>query len=311
MTGTATGGVRVDQRWRRGGRILGGVIFALAPWVSLGFATPITFLIAAILFGYLGRSHAIVLWVSAALYTVALIAEIAESSAASGTTGDYIFDACLLATTVIGGLQALAFALLAAVKGYRPTRRAVTPPTSTGDARTVEGARHTGRRPASHPRPSRSEVASDAETPVAPLIFGAVLTMALAVGLTTHGIQHLGVSADLDHRGVSAAATVVAVKHESTSTYTGTRDWTTVTVAFTDAAGTARRAAHEGRDNTHVGDRLTIVYDPQNPTHVRWDTDVDETDLDLGFAAASAAVALGLTILAAINARRRRTRTPR
>lgn len=151
---------------------------------------------------------------------------------------------------------------------------------------------------------------SDGQMPVASLIFAAVLMMALAVGLSTKGIQELGVSADLDHRGISAAANVVEVKHESANVYNGgTREWTMVTVAFADVAGTERQATHEGRTDTHVGDRLTIVYDPRNPMHVRWDSDVDETDLDLGLGAVFAVLALGITIRAAIVARRRRPST--
>src|SRR2546421_5383896 len=109
MTQAAPAGNGRPSRRRRVGRVLGGVAFALTPWLSLGFGTPIAFILAAALFSYLGKVHAVALWLSAAVYTVALIVGIAESDAGSGTTGDHVFTACLLITTVVGGLQALVF----------------------------------------------------------------------------------------------------------------------------------------------------------------------------------------------------------
>src|SRR5439155_20712533 len=100
------GNDRPSRRWRAG-RVLGGVAFALTPWLTLGFGTPIAFTLAAVLFSYLGKVHAVVLWLSAAVYTTAFIVEFAASGAASGATGDYVFSACLLITIVVGGLQAL------------------------------------------------------------------------------------------------------------------------------------------------------------------------------------------------------------
>jgi hypothetical protein len=121
--------------------------------------------------------------------------------------------------------------------------------------------------------------------------------LALGVALIVTGIKERGTSADLDRRGVPAAATVVAVTHSSISSLYGPqRERTDVTVAFTDARGTARRATQEGQDSTQVGDRLQILYDPQEPTHVRWDTAIDETALDLGFGVISGACALGMMI---------------
>jgi hypothetical protein len=116
-----TGNGRPSRRWRAG-RVLGGVAFALTPWLTLGFGTPIAFILAAVLFSYLGKVHAAVLWLSAAVYTAAFIVELAESGAASGTTGDHVFSTCLLITMVVGGLQALAFAVVAGANGYRPVR---------------------------------------------------------------------------------------------------------------------------------------------------------------------------------------------
>jgi len=120
------GNGRAGRRGARAGRVLSGIAFALTPWLSLGFGTPIAFILAAVLFSYLGKVHTVVLWLSAAVYTAALIVEMAESGAPSGTSGEHIFSACLLITMVVGGLQALAFTVVAGVNGYRPVSGSAT-----------------------------------------------------------------------------------------------------------------------------------------------------------------------------------------
>src|SRR5437773_10125064 len=104
MTQAAPVGNGRPSRRRRVGRVLGGVAFALTPWLSLGFGTPVAFIVAAVLFSHLGRVHAVVLWLSAAVYTAALIVGLAESDSAPGTTGNQVLTACLLITIVFGGL---------------------------------------------------------------------------------------------------------------------------------------------------------------------------------------------------------------
>ncbi len=110
-----------------------------------------------------------------------------------------------------------------------------------------------------------------------------IAILAMGVFLCMRGIEERGISADLDRRGVPAAATVVAVEHKSVNIEPsgGLQEWTVITVAFTDARRTARRATQEGQDATQVGDRLRITYDPQIPTHVRWDTSITEWPFDL------------------------------
>jgi hypothetical protein len=147
----------------------------------------------------------------------------------------------------------------------------------------------------------------DAGSPVGWIIF-AVVSLVFGVMLWDRGVNERAVSAELDRRGVPAAATVVAVKHKTVggTVSSPSLDWTVVTVAFTDARGVARRASREGRDSTKVGDRFQILYDPQQPAHVRWHKDVDETYMDLGFGVAALALAVALTISAAVALRRQR-----
>jgi hypothetical protein len=107
--------------WRRRlGRVVGAVAFTLTPWLSLGYGTPIAFMLVAGMFSHLGKVQATVLWLSAAVYTAAVIVEVAAVDAAPGTTGEYVFYICLVITIVGGGLQAFAFTIVAAVNGYRP-----------------------------------------------------------------------------------------------------------------------------------------------------------------------------------------------
>ena len=126
-------------------------------------------------------------------------------------------------------------------------------------------------------------------------MYVAVLSLLLAV----KGARSAEVSADVSSRGVPAEATVVAVAHqiEDIEPFGGTRQWTDVTVTFTDAQDSRVRATREGSDSAKVGEKLRIVYDPQDPAHVGWGTAVDEGSLDWVFAAVSL-----LTCLAALAA---------
>ena len=141
----------------------------------------------------------------------------------------------------------------------------------------------------------------------------AVLLLLLTVGLAVKGARSAEASAGLTSRGVPAEATVVAVTQqiEDIEPFGGTRQWTDVTVAFIDAQGSRVRATREGSDSAKVGEKLRIVYDPQDPTRVDWGTAVDEGPLDWAFATVSL---LGcLAALAAVfrDVRRRRMKTGR
>jgi WD40 repeat protein len=104
--------------------ILGGIAFALTPWLTLGFATPIVFLAAALAFGYLGRATALLLWGATVGYLVALVVEIVTVDAASGSSGAVAWTACVIITTPVAGIHAVAFSVWVAAHRYRPERPA-------------------------------------------------------------------------------------------------------------------------------------------------------------------------------------------
>ncbi len=117
VTDAPAGTGRPRRRWSR---VATGVAFALTPWVTLGFGTPVAFLIAAVVFSRSQRAHARVLWISAALYTGTLIADIATVGPQSNPGA--IFTASTLITMVGGGLQALFTLRVAAIRGPGPAR---------------------------------------------------------------------------------------------------------------------------------------------------------------------------------------------
>jgi hypothetical protein len=87
----------------------------------------------------------------------------------------------------------------------------------------------------------------------------------------------------------------------------GYTNWTDVTVAFTDTRGIPVHATHEGADSTQVGDRFRIVYDPADPTNLRWDTSTDEAQLRWSYAALDLAASVLLVACALwVTFRRRR-----
>ena len=151
------------------------------------------------------------------------------------------------------------------------------------------------------------------ELRTAAYVFLAVLSLLLAAGVAVKGARSAEVSADLTSRGVPAEATVVAVTQQTEDIEPpgGIRQWTDVTVTFIDAQGSRVRATREGSDSAKVGEKLRIVYDPQDPAHVGWGTAVDEGPLDWICAAVS--LLAGLAALAAVfrDVRRRKTKTGR
>jgi len=82
-------------------------------------------------------------------------------------------------------------------------------------------------------------------------------------------------------------------------------------VTFIDARGSRVRATEEGSDSTKVGEKLRIVYDPQDPANVDWGTAVDEGALDLAFAATSLLICLAALVAWFWDVRRRKTKTGR
>ena len=105
------------HRARTAGRLTGVIAFLLLPWWSLGFATFLAFVLAALLFRSRGRAFAVVLWSSAVLYAIAATVVVATSGAVPGSTDEHVFDACLIITMPVGGLQALVTTIVAAARG--------------------------------------------------------------------------------------------------------------------------------------------------------------------------------------------------
>jgi hypothetical protein len=127
----------------------------------------------------------------------------------------------------------------------------------------------------------------------------------LGIVLCVRGLIESRIAANLDHRGMPADATVVAVDNESITVPSGgLTQWTNVTVTFFDAGGAARRATQEGRDSTKVGERLRIRYDPQDPGHVRWEGSIDSSAFDLWTGVVGIVACLGFAFAAIRSARR-------
>lgn len=64
----------------RPGRLVGLVVFGLAPVLSLGFGSWLAFLVAAIRYSYLGRWAALLLWASTSGYLAAALVMVATSA---------------------------------------------------------------------------------------------------------------------------------------------------------------------------------------------------------------------------------------
>ncbi len=79
------------------------VVFALTPWLSLGYGTPVVFLIAAIVFSHQRRAHALVLWISAECYAAVVAVGVILSTVHHPQYGGSV----LLIGTVGGTVQAL------------------------------------------------------------------------------------------------------------------------------------------------------------------------------------------------------------
>ena len=122
----AADGMPGHPRARRAAWVAAAVVFAAAPWATLGFGTPVAFILAAALFSFLHRAHATILWISAAVYAAALAVEIRASNAPN-PPGAII--ACFLFIAVLGGgLQALVIIGIVARghdPGLRDTLRAI------------------------------------------------------------------------------------------------------------------------------------------------------------------------------------------
>lgn len=232
------------------------VVFALTPWVSLGFATPAAFTVAAVLFSRVGKIYAVILWSSAAIYTAALTTEFAEATTTSNPADDHVFTACMIITIVVGGLQALSFALVATMKGYRPIR-----------GTTTTGA------PAKPDPVKRTRTQAE------------YLTAALSVSITFPLVAPVVIddmSFQRHHEDATATITSVRVNTDCRG-YTCT-DQYYPTVRFTtgqgDAIEVATRDFRTGNTSTiKKGNTIAVHYDPNDPRDVRLSTGWDGDDV--------------------------------
>jgi hypothetical protein len=239
---------------------IAGVVFALAPWVSLGLATPAAFTVAAVLFSRVGKIHAVILWSSAAIYTAALTTEFAEANT-SNPADDHVFTACLIITMVVGGLQALSFALVATMKGYRPIRGTPT----TGAPAKADPARRTR---------TRAEY----------------LAAALFVSITFPLVALLLIddtSFQRHHGDATATITSVRVSTECGGYPVPTcTDQYYPTVRFTTGQGDAIEVATsdfraENTSTIKKGNTIAVHYDPNDPRDARLSTGWDGHDVFL------------------------------
>lgn len=235
-------------------------MFLVAPWVSLGFATPVIFLIAAVMFRRIGRASAVVLWASVVFYTGILIVEMTQSGTADGTAGDHVFLACLIITTVGGGLQAVACTVAAVMNGYRPaTGRA-----ARGGHADVEPAR---------PRARMKQVATT-------LAVTFLIAMVPVWG-------YIPIEDMLFHRyHQDARATITAVRVDSQcggGPGSSCTDDYYPTVRFITARGTIITAETFDATSEHVSmiknGVVTVHYDPDDPSDVRLGTGWDGNDV--------------------------------
>ena len=137
----------LDRRRRpaKAGRGVGRVAFALTPWVTVGFGTPIAFLLVAQRYSYLGRAHARVLWISVAVYMAVLFSAIAALlvlTTADDMVGAICTGAWALIMVLAGGLEAFALVMVAAVQGYQPRARSAPRPAPMSE---VDGYRDSRR----------------------------------------------------------------------------------------------------------------------------------------------------------------------
>jgi hypothetical protein len=238
-----------------------------------------------VLFSHLGKTHAVVLWLSAAVYTAALIVAISQSDAAAGTTGDHVLSVCLLLTIVAGGLQAIAFTAVAAVRGYRP-----------GSGRATRAARPADADPAPRTRRRAARVVG---------VLGVITVVALLPAIVF--VVFDDVSFQRHHR--DAQVTITSVRID-----TNCRGWPVPTctdhyvptVRFSTPPGEIREVetSDSGTRNTstiETGRTITVHYDPNDLGDVRLGTGWGDDDVVL---IAIGIIAYGYLGFAVIRARR-------
>jgi hypothetical protein len=256
------GGGHGHPRARRAAWIVAAVLFAAAPWASLGLATPLAFLLAAALFSRLHRAHASVLWISAAVYTAALAVQIAHENSPSGA----IFGIAIILTFVVGGLQALVTVALAA-RGHDPGLRDI--------ARAWCHLRSRQRR--ARPRRRQSAALRRRSTwerrlrnpdfwlrhPVlaaSTLVILATACIAIGVALRADGHSFMA------HHGVATGVVIASVSDPVCNPYTGGCSSNYDTTVRYRPPGSGPLVHREGWDYVRPGTHIPVYYDPRDPS---------------------------------------------
>jgi hypothetical protein len=86
----------------RTGWVVVAIVFALTPWVTLGWGTPFAFAFAALV------RRSVLLGAAAVVYAVALTVLFATAGRPDGTTADSLFGGSLIVAMLIGGVHAAA-----------------------------------------------------------------------------------------------------------------------------------------------------------------------------------------------------------
>lgn len=255
---------------RRAAWVAAAVVFAAAPWATLGFGTPVAFILAAALFSFMHRAHATILWISAAVYAAAL-AVVISASDAPNPPGAII--ACFLFIAVLGGgLQALVTIGIVARghdPGLRDTLHAIRHHRHRVRAqRRSRPPGNRGMRPPGHHRGGRSRGNRGMRALVPqmrhPRLTASVIAVLAAASITA-GIALL---ADGYHFAAHHQATVgvVTASAEDVMCNTGgcTTDYDT-TIRYRPPG--SRTMVHKEGWGEYLapGTHIPIYYDPRNP----------------------------------------------
>ena len=258
---TAAGG-HGHPRARRAAWVVAAVLFAAAPWASLGLATPLAFLLAAALFSRLHRAHASVLWISAAVYTAAFAVQIARENSPSGA----IFGIAIILLFVVGGLQALVTVALAA-RGHDPGLRDIARAWRHLRSRQRQ-ARPRQRQAAALRR--RSTWEKRLRNPGFWLrhpVLAASTLMVLATACIAIGVVlRAGGHSFMAHHGVATGVVIASVSDPVCNDYTGGCSSNYDTTVRYRPPGSGPLVHQEGWDYVRPGTRIPVYYDPRDPS---------------------------------------------
>jgi len=256
------GGGHGHPRARRAAWIVAAVLFAAAPWASLGLATPLAFLLAAALFSRLHRAHASVLWISAAVYTAALAVQIARENSPSGA----IFGIAIILPFVVGGLQALVTVALAA-RGHDPGLRDIARAWRHLRSRQRQ-ARPRQRQAAALRR--RSTWEKRLRNPGFWLrhpVLAASTLMILATACIAIGVAlRAGGHSFMAHHGVATGVVIASVSDPVCNDYTGGCSSNYDTTVRYRPPGSGPLVHQEGWDYVRPGTHIPVYYDPRDPS---------------------------------------------